>query len=116
MSRQARGPEWLTEECPRWCAVQHELQDHPSDRRHESAAVVVPVVELSGGEPPPAGPGDVAVAAELVVVLHRRVGASQTWVYVGDGVDQRLELTAESCVRLVGALGAVVAALAEDAR
>ena len=109
-----RRPQWLSEECPAWCVAEHADEDHPHDRKHVSVARVVPVNELAGGGGPRApdrslpGRGRVE-AAELVVCLHRRVGAADTWVYIGDGLDQRLEISADSCARLLPVVGSVMA-------
>lgn len=102
-------PPWLTEICPPWCVVMHEREDHPRDRQHMSAALSVPVTKLRGvGEHPPPE-GDHVVAEDMAVVLHRRVGSDATWLYVGDGRHQGLELSVGSWERLVPALDRMVA-------
>jgi hypothetical protein len=65
-----------------------------------SQVVAVAVVQLAGGEPG----RDVPKATEVAVVVHRREKGEQTWLYVGDGTDQCLELTPESWQRVVAAL------------
>jgi hypothetical protein len=103
-------PQWLTEPCPPWCVVLHEQCDHERDRRHVSSSLVVPVVELRGiGEPDPPEE-DQSVGEELALCLHRRVGSADTWLYVGDGSRQALELSPESWSRVVPALDRLVAA------
>jgi len=110
--------------------VRHEAGDHPDDRKHVSAAVTVPVVELAGrvrgtrvGGARPGrdgsdvrGPGeeealtyDVPRATELVVCVQRRDGAPDTWLYAGDGADQRLELDVAGWARLLPAVAGVLA-------
>lgn len=65
-----------------------------------SRMVAVPVVQLVGGEPGRDSPR----ATEVAVVVHRREKNEQTWLYVGDGTDQCLELTPESWRRVVAVL------------
>lgn len=89
--------------CPRWCTGDHG-EGHDHDRKHMSAAVVLPVVQLVRGEPG----RDLPRASEVAVVVHRRERSEQTWLYVGDGTDQQLELTPESWRRLVARLGEVL--------
>lgn len=101
-------PPWLTETCPSWCVVIHEPEDHPRDRQHMSAMLSVPVLELRGvGESPPPE-GDQVAGEDLAVVLHRRVGSTATWLYVGDGRRQGLELSADSWERLVPAVDRMI--------
>lgn len=47
-------------------------------------------------------------ATEVAIEMHRTHGESTTWVYVGDGFDQYLELSLESVRSLMAALGRVV--------
>lgn len=120
MGRDDDRPAWQVEECPAWCVVLHTTDDHESDRRHVSASLSVPVRELRPadaappvvGEPdlsgPDDGPGDRTVATELAVCLQRRDGGPTTWVYVGDGTHQALELSADSWHRLLPALDRVL--------
>jgi len=87
--------------CPEWCVAQHQVEDEGGVRRHRSAAVSLGVIErnvASAGE-----------ATEVAIEMHRTEGESTTWVYVGDGFDQYLELSLESVRRLVAALGRTVA-------
>jgi hypothetical protein len=43
-------------------------------------------------------------ATDLVIEVYRLEGESTTWVYVGDGFDQYLEISLESIRRLVAEL------------
>jgi len=43
-----------------------------------------------------------------MIELYRVADGPTTWVYVGDGVEQRLELSVESAARFVIALGAAI--------
>lgn len=110
-------PAWQVEPCPGWCVVLHASDDHERDRKHISAALSVPVRQLRAGkagadglfaEPEPGTGDEHTVSTDLAVCLHRRDGARTTWVYVGDGTDQLLELTLESVVRLMPALDRVL--------
>jgi len=101
----------------------HFQDDEAPDRTHVSASLSVPTRQLLGTPGAPvspfaepeaaAAPGTPAAAertaaAELAVCLHRRDGAPTTWVYVGDGAVQHLELSAESWHRLMPALDRVL--------
>lgn len=98
-------PRWLTEECPAWCVAAHAEDDHPHDRHHLGTPLALAGTALrtgATGSGRGSEPGaDRAEGVELVLQLHRRVGAAETWLYVGDGFEQRLELTAESAERLL---------------
>ncbi|GIG25284.1 DUF6907 domain-containing protein [Cellulomonas denverensis] len=102
-------PPWLTETCPPWCVVLHEVADHERDRRHVSASLSVPVLALRGvGEPLPPEEDEVT-GEDLALVLHRRVGDDETWLYVGDGRNQGLELSVASWSRVVPGLDRLIA-------
>jgi len=99
--------------------VLHAEDDLEGDRRHMSASLSVPARELraASAAPPAAGtavpdpddgPDDRVVATELAVCLQRRDGAPTTWVYVGDGTHQALELSTGSWRRLLPALDRVL--------
>lgn len=102
-------PPWLTEPCPSWCVVLHEQRDQPSDRRHVSASLAVPVTQLRGVGEPDAPEGDHARAADLMLCLHRAVGSRTTWIYAGDGRHQGLELSVDSWARIVPVLDRLIA-------
>lgn len=113
-------PAWQVEACPPWCVVLHAEDDLEGDRRHMSASLSVPARELrpASAEPTPVdgtalpdpddGPDDRVVATELAVCLQRRDGAPTTWIYVGDGTHQALELSTGSWRRLLPALDRVL--------
>lgn len=113
-------PAWQVEACPAWCVVLHAEDDFESDRRHMSASLSVPARELRAASAAPPGvgeadlpgpddgAGDRTVSTELAVCLQRRDGAPTTWVYVGDGTHQALELSADSWHRLLPALDRVL--------
>ena len=43
-----------------------------------------------------------------MIELYRIADGPTTWVYVGDGVEQRLELSIESAARLVATLATAI--------
>lgn len=97
------SPSWLNESCPRWCLREHGEDDHPEDREHRGDAVVISVLA--------SGADDVAVddllrPTELVVQLHRRVGAVVEWVSIEPAQTRqpRLALTRGSARALADAL------------
>ena len=82
--------------CPEWCVARHEAEDENGVMRHRSVVLELGVIERtesSRGE-----------ATDLVIEMYRLEGESATWVYVGDGFDQYLELSLESVARLAAAL------------
>ena len=88
------------EGCPEWCVADHDEEDEGERVRHRSVVTEVSVIErnvASAGE-----------ATEVAIEMHRTEGESTTWVYVGDGFDQYLEVSLESVRRLMATLGRVV--------
>lgn len=93
--------------CPPWCVASHAEEDEPHGRRHRTRARVIPVVLPAAG-----GPGhEVAESGEMVLEAHRRIGGQETWVYLGDGAGQRLEVSAESAARVAAGLAQMVRGL-----
>lgn len=76
--------------CPTWCVADHAAEDE-SRVRHRSATIDVAVVAPDR-------------AMELMIELYRLDAEPTTWVYIGDGTDQRLELSRESVARLAAVL------------
>jgi hypothetical protein len=76
--------------CPTWCVADHAVEDE-SRARHRSEIIDVPVVAPDR-------------AIDLMVELYRYGAEPTTWVYIGDGTDQRLELSRESVARLAAVL------------
>jgi hypothetical protein len=101
----AARPAWQQDDCPAWCVVVHRDDDHPHDQKHISAVRAVPVVQLCATGPNGA---DARKAAELVVVLQRRDGTTDTWLYVGDGDTQSIEVSPDCWRRLLGQLNEVL--------
>ncbi|PJJ61923.1 DUF6907 domain-containing protein [Compostimonas suwonensis] len=98
-------PAWQQTPCPPWCVQEHADADPPADRRHVGSGHPVPVVLAPGGRA-------VATSAELSMIVWRFDGSPETWVYLGDGTGQRIEVSLESARRLFaqlpGQLGRVV--------
>lgn len=91
---------------PPWCAIREE-----HDHRHESTAREIAGTLLSVADWAPGAPS-VAVPRELVALLH--TAADETWIYVGDGTDQHLDLSIESWRRVIGAVQGLLLAQAPD--
>lgn len=103
-------PSWQIDPCPAWCAGGHRENDHPDDRRHRSAATAVPVmVRRTTVE------GDSLIHAaepsEFEVGLSRMDGDAETWLYLGDGPGDSVEVAAESAGPLLEAAAAALAGL-----
>ena len=96
------------ERCPSWCVVDHQPDDHPDDRWHDSASSHVDVIVRLPGS---------AEAGELTIVTSRRFGEPDEWTFIGeaDRNRQRLELSRESAQRLATALTEHLRALDEGA-
>ena len=102
----APRPAWQQDDCPVWCVAVHRDADHPDDRKHTSAIRAVPVIQLCASGPTGT---DAPRTTELVILLQRRDGAPDTWLYVGDGNEQSIEVTPECWRRLVGQVSDVLA-------
>ena len=98
-------PSWQDEPCPAWCIVEHEEDDPPADRIHDSAGRYVPVTT---GEPI----GQDPAAGAVLLVMSRRCGDFQDWVFVGepDHRERHLTLSRESAVRVAHELLSLAAA------
>lgn len=101
MADQLEQPSWLNEACPDWCAATHGEHDHPDDRKHVSEGMVVPAV-VAALRPGP----EVRRSCDLVVVMSRRVGLTETWVHIGEaeGREHRLVISQETAARLTPVL------------
>lgn len=77
--------------CPPWCVAVHAVEDEGTVTRHRSNIVDVAAIQPAG-------------ATALMLEVHRTEGEPTTWVYVGDGERQYLELSVESAVRVAAAL------------
>ncbi|TBN57533.1 hypothetical protein EYE40_09105 [Glaciihabitans arcticus] len=73
----------------------HASEDEFGEVRHRSATVTVPVVARAR-----AGP----TATDMMIELWSRERDATVWLYLGDGSDQRLEVTLESAGLLAAAL------------
>lgn len=96
---------WQTEPCPSWCVREHQDDDHPDDRYHDSDTTVVSAVMADrdrGG-----GSGSwTHETAELAIVTSRYDDSTQLITFIGrdDRPDQHLIMTPESAGRLAQAL------------
>lgn len=104
MSAESRSrPSWQRDECPPWCVVEHHETDPPDDRVHDSVGTYVPATlrrtEASGGEP-----------TELLVVLSRRCGEHDDWIFLGEPqrLGQHLTLSRESAARVTSTLASLL--------
>ena len=85
--------------CPPWCVADHRGELEGGVVRHRGPTVSLGVLlRHPDGRPQ---------SAELMIEVHRSEGEQTTWVYVGDGTDQRLELSIESTALLAQALAAI---------
>ncbi len=84
-------PSWLNEPCPAWCVRAHAETDPPDDRAHMSDAIEIPVIERVTS-PTEGGIVYERCATALQIGLHRVVGESETWVYLGDGERRGFEI------------------------
>lgn len=95
--------------CPPWCAIPH---DHEVDGgEHQSAGVEVPALLSPLGSS--AGIASSPYSSDLVVVLRQAQEGGITWVYVGDGQQQGIELSIGSAVNLIRSLQSILAPDAE---
>ena len=108
-------PSWQVDDCPPWCVAVHEEDDHPHDRKHLGPELTVPATTLAAHASPDGVHRDERSASELVLSLHRRDGSHDTWVYVGDGFEQRVEVLLGDMWRIVEAFGHAVEGLPPDA-
>lgn len=93
-------PSWQNDPCPRWCAGDHLESDLPEDRVHRAPGVAVPVVSRRTDT-------DLVRTAhpeEYEIGLSRADGSTETWVYIGAGPGEYLEVSVESARRLIAAL------------
>lgn len=77
-------------DCPVWCIADHAIEDEGRDRRHRSPTASLPGVRR--------GVDGAAQSVELLVEVHD--DGTGTWVYLGDGVADGVDLTAGSAERL----------------
>lgn len=82
--------------CPSWCVADHSGLDQSGQHVGASRSVVV-----AQRLPRTEGGFDTEIVEMAVVRAQSPAGS---WLYVGDGVGQWLELSAESWQRVVGAV------------
>jgi len=97
-------PSWQTGPCPSWCVQQHQEEDFPDDRKHQSQIVAVPAVWLDQSTLDE--PADELVAGHLHLVVWQRIGTAETMVSLADeGYNGCFEVSFESANRLHHKLG-----------
>lgn len=84
-------------DCPGWCIANH----RSDERAHRSEALVVSAIQA--GADPEAGrlAPDLGTGAELTMELRQERDGVIAWVYLGDGTNQYLDLSAESFHRVL---------------
>jgi hypothetical protein len=105
---------WTFESCPRWCTRQHDDDDHPDDRYHDSAPTTTPTIFLQRDHE--AGPGRWRhEAGEITIISSRHADTDETITFIGrdDRFDQQLHLTPEGAARLADAIVRHLAQLQE---
>ncbi|MCX6401635.1 MAG: hypothetical protein NTX33_17115 [Propionibacteriales bacterium] len=97
------SPTWLDEPCPPWCVRDHEEDDHPEDRYHQSEPSLFVGVAGSGDQVP--------VTASLApltlgIRLGCHVGEARAWVVIEslETRHPRMVLTEEAAAALRQAL------------
>ncbi len=93
------SPTWLDEPCPPWCVRDHEEDDHPEDRYHQSEPSLFAAIAGSGDQVPMT-----ASLAPLTLGIHlgRHVGETRAWVVIEslETRHPRMVLTEEAAVAL----------------
>lgn len=91
-------PDWLTEPCPAWCSGDHDGQQYPADRQHQSPQHWHPAV-MQHRDHDGHHPTRFPTATEFCVVAVRYVGERETWIAIATET-QQLEFSHESARRL----------------
>jgi len=108
MNEQDRMAHQQEDRCPWWCVVHHEPGERPADRLHECSGLVVPVI----ARPRSAPPATVGEVREFVVIVSRKGDRAPTWIYVGDGEEQWLEVDVHTMSQVADVLREVTEDLA----
>jgi hypothetical protein len=92
-------PSWQREPCPAWCVREHDEDDIPLDRYHQSEPSVLPVLASERPEEPH---GNRFAPVDLTIRIGRYVGEVVDWVAIEPIAlsAPRVVLTAESAHRL----------------
>ena len=98
---EATRPSWQRTPCPDWCRGGHEEGEPLGDRMHRSAGIEEDVrarrvLVADGALVVESG------VEEFVVGLARADGEATTWLYVGSGVGQQIDVDLRDVPRLVG--------------
>ncbi|CAM3411351.1 hypothetical protein NODU109028_15730 [Nocardioides dubius] len=95
-----RTPPWQDDPCPAWCVSEHDADDLPEDRFHDSSATSLPVIVRGRlGLPRTRG-------VDVVLTMTREAGTREDWLHVSapEAGLRGFTLTAESARRLGQAL------------
>lgn len=107
-------PHWLTEPCPSWCDGDHTGQEHVVDRRHQTELAALPaIVRHCDQSNSDQEQHETAVAEEVIVVMHRRVGGGETWVAIA-AERQGIEISVETANRIATVLRSTLPSLTQD--
>lgn len=104
MSAKSRSrPSWQRDECPPWCVVEHREADPPDDRVHDSVGAYVSAVVRRPGS-------TVGESTELLVILSRRCGELDDWVFLGEPerLGQHVTLSRDSAARVTSTLATLL--------
>lgn len=106
-------PSWQRGPCPTWCSRDHQEDDHPEDRLHQSAGTVIPAMVV---EDPLATPPRMR-QTELVVLAVQHHEHDTPWIRVEATEDgsPRLALAAATMHSLVPILHTLASEVAASA-
>lgn len=104
----ANRPTWQRDECPPWCDGDHREQDHEEDHAHRSTRASIAAIARTVARSASDLPVDGAEAVDLEVAVWQRDGSHQTWVYIGSGPSQCIEISVSSARRVMSALSALL--------
>lgn len=106
---------WQDSPCPSWCVREHNDDDHPDDRYHDSAVTEFGATVAS--RLPEQGPGQWQLDdadISIVTSVHACGSTAITFIGRGDDVTQSLTLTPESAEQLARSLAEHLAMLEQD--
>lgn len=92
-------PSWQHDDCPAWCDGGHRENDQSDDWVHHSAGITIPVItrELSIVN---RQLHTAIEASTFELGLTHLDGQSETWLYLGDGTGQHINVSLESARRI----------------
>jgi len=96
-------PSWQVTECPAWCVVEHQEDDHPDDRTHRDAGVDIPVVTRRRHYERDELVADVE-CGYFTLGRWQRDGEHEVWISLGDNDSHDFEVGRDSFLRLIRAM------------